>query len=63
MVAEGPEPFIEGPAQVTAEVLIRDQGLVVDVQEWTRRVTIVNAAVLSVLYLSHTNDHAESSPS
>jgi alpha-tubulin suppressor-like RCC1 family protein len=41
--AQGGEPFFEGAAQVTAEANIRDGGVVVDVQEWTRQVNIVNA--------------------
>jgi alpha-tubulin suppressor-like RCC1 family protein len=41
--AHGHNTFLEGPAQVEAEALIRDRGLVVDTQEWTRQVQIVSA--------------------
>jgi hypothetical protein len=36
-------PFLAGPAQVSAEAVIRDNGSIVDVQEWARQVSIVNA--------------------
>lgn len=41
--AQGRDPFLIGPAQVSAKVFIQDKGLIVDVQEWTRAVNIVNA--------------------
>ena len=40
--AQGRDPFLNGPAQVSAKAIIRDGGLVVDIQEWTRAVNIVN---------------------
>ncbi|MSQ06944.1 MAG: hypothetical protein EXR54_09755 [Dehalococcoidia bacterium] len=41
--AQGPNPFLEGTAEVETQALIRDHGLVVDTQEWTRQVQIVSA--------------------
>lgn len=40
--AQGPDPFAEGPASVQAQAQIRDGGVVVETQEWTRRVEIEN---------------------
>ena len=37
------DAFDAGPAEVTAVGLIRERGLVVDTQEWTRQVEIVDA--------------------
>jgi alpha-tubulin suppressor-like RCC1 family protein len=41
--ALGPGPFVAGAAQVTAQATIRDRGLIADMQEWTRQVTLVSA--------------------
>jgi alpha-tubulin suppressor-like RCC1 family protein len=41
--ALGRDAFLDGPAEVSAKAVIRDGGLVVDVQEWTRQVDIINA--------------------
>jgi alpha-tubulin suppressor-like RCC1 family protein len=41
--AQGRYPFVAGPAIAAAEAIIREQGAVVDTQQWTRQVTIVNA--------------------
>jgi alpha-tubulin suppressor-like RCC1 family protein len=41
--AQGRDPFRNGPAEVSAKAFIQDKGLIVDVQEWTRAVNIVNA--------------------
>jgi len=41
--AHGRNPFVEGPAEVGAEALIRERGLIVDTQEWTRVVEIDSA--------------------
>ena len=41
--AQGRNGFIEGPAQVLAEAVIQERGLVVDTQEWTRVVEIDSA--------------------
>ena len=41
--AQGRDPFLEGPAEVEAEALIRGRGGGVDTQKWTRRVEIVSA--------------------
>ena len=38
--AQGRDGFIAGPAQVTAEVVIRERGETVEIQEWTRSVEI-----------------------
>jgi hypothetical protein len=40
--AQGRDPFGQGPAVVEAEGRIRERGLVVDSQEWTRQVQIVS---------------------
>ena len=41
--AQGRDPFLPGPAQVSAEAVIRDGGSIVDIQQWTRLVNLVNA--------------------
>jgi alpha-tubulin suppressor-like RCC1 family protein len=41
--AQGRDPFAAGPAVVQAQAQIRDGGVVVETQEWTRRVEIENA--------------------
>jgi regulator of chromosome condensation (RCC1) repeat-containing protein len=42
VAAQGSSPFAAGPAQVKAEALIRDSGLSVETQEWTRQVNIAS---------------------
>lgn len=39
--ARGRSPFIDGGALVEAEAVFRDDGVIVDTQQWTRQVTIV----------------------
>ena len=39
--AHGRYPFVEGPAVVEAGAVIRERGLIVDTQEWTRAVQLV----------------------
>ena len=39
--AQGPNRFITGPAQVQADAIIREQGQIVDQQQWSRNVQIV----------------------
>jgi alpha-tubulin suppressor-like RCC1 family protein len=43
VAAQGRSPFVDGPAVVNAEALNRELGLVVDTQEWTRKVQFVIA--------------------
>jgi alpha-tubulin suppressor-like RCC1 family protein len=40
--SHGRDSFLEGPAQVSAKAVIVDKGTVVDIQEWTRAVTVGN---------------------
>jgi len=42
--AQGRDGFTAGPAQASAQALIRERGAVVDTQEWTRKVQIVSLA-------------------
>jgi alpha-tubulin suppressor-like RCC1 family protein len=43
VAARGPDPFRAGPAEVEANAVIRDGGVIVDEQQWTRRVEIGGA--------------------
>jgi hypothetical protein len=38
--AQGQDPFTEGPAVVQAQAEIRDGGVIVEIQEWTRNVQV-----------------------
>jgi alpha-tubulin suppressor-like RCC1 family protein len=41
--AQGRDGYIDGPAQVSAEAVIRERGEIVEVQEWTRQVQVGSA--------------------
>ena len=43
--AQGRNTFLEGPAEVEAEARLRVRGIVVDTQEWARRVQIVRTPI------------------
>src|SRR5262249_48247389 len=43
VAVQGSNPFVAGAAKVSATALIRDIGLAVETQEWTRQVNLVSA--------------------